>query len=88
MKLDIILNMRGYALSLLQAGVIVSLYEGPRYRADLARLLETDDPSVSRAADTLTEKGLVEKKYKIEKAGKATKTALFVLTEKGMSIFQ
>lgn len=88
MKLDILLNMRGYALSLLQAGVIVSLYEGPMYRADLARLMETDDPSVSRAANTLIEKGLVEKKYKVEKAGQATKTALFVLTEKGMGIFK
>lgn len=86
--IDVLLNMRGYALSLLQAGVIVSLYDGPMYRADLARLLETDDPSIGRAGDTLAEKGLVEKRYKIEKVGKATKTALFVLTEKGMSIFQ
>lgn len=88
MKLNLLLSMRAHGLSLLQAGILMRLYEGNAYRSDLARALGADDPTINRAAMVLVEKGLAVKRYVSKKAGKESQHALFQLTEDGQNIFR
>lgn len=88
MKLELFKTMRVHGLSLLQAGILIRLYEGSAYRSDLARALEADDPTVNRAAMALVEKGLVAKRYVSKRAGRESQHALFQLTEDGIDIFR
>lgn len=88
MNFETLLNFRLEKLSLIQSLILIKLNDKPHYRSELARDLQTDDPSTYRAALVLIEKGLIEKRYAPKKSGKGTKRSLFVITDSGKELFQ
>jgi len=88
MNFQTLLNFRLEKLSLIQSLILIKLNDKPHYRSELARDLQTDDPSTYRAALVLIEKGLIEKRYSPKKTGKGTKRSLFVITGLGQELFQ
>ena len=88
MNFQTLLNFRLEKLSLIQSLILIKLNDKPHYRSELARDLQTDDPSTYRIALVLIEKGLIEKRYSPKKAGKGTKRSLFVITDLGQELFQ